>query len=361
MSGFSKVRLAAVAVILLAAMAARAQVISVVHPAPDFPKDTHWLDKAARVPHHIKGYRGQVLLIDFWEYTCINCIRDFTALKHWYDKYHPYGLQILGVHFGEFAMGFSDANVRRAAQRFRLPWPVVSDVHGAIWKAYGSTVWPNRYLIDQQGNVILQIKGEGNDSVMERTIRDLLAKDHPEVKNLPLGADKNAFTPECGVPTPETYVGNATRKGAVENQRPLRADGLTDFHATGEPKDGGVILGGTWRGAQDGAVSGGKDDRAELRYHARSLYAVLSLDNTSKPVRVDVTQDGKPLDRSDAGVDVKFDSNGSYIEVKEPRMYYVIKNPALGSHLLTLAPEKRGVTMHSFTFGNNCQQDFQQL
>ncbi len=351
----------AAAAVVLAAIVGSAQVITIVHPAPDFPADAHWLDKGARVPHHIRGYRGQVLLIDFWEYTCINCIRDFTALKQWYAKYHTYGFEVLGVHYGEFAIGFNDANVRQAAQRFRLPWPVVSDVHGAIWNAYGSNVWPNRYLIDQQGNVVLQVEGEGNDGLMEEKIRELLARNHPEVQKLPLGTAEQAFAPQCGIPTRETYVGDVSGRGALENRQHPQPDGLTDFHIRGTPTDGGVMLGGEWRGATDGVVSGEKGGQAELRYHARSLYAVLSLDSTSKPVRVDVTQDGKPLDKSDAGVDVNFDSKGSYIEVKEPRMYYVIKNPIFGAHMVVLAPEKRGVSLHSFTFGNNCQQDFDQL
>lgn len=345
---------------LLSANLLPAQVITVVHPAPDFPRDAHLLDQHARVPHHLKGYRGQVLLVDFWEYTCINCIREFTILKQWYDKYHPYGFDILGVHFGEFAMGFSDANVRRAADRFRLPWPVVSDVHGAIWKAYGSDAWPNRYLIDQQGRIVMQIVGEGSDRVMENKIRELLQTSHPEVAKIPLMTEE-PNTPQCGVPTAETYVGGASGRGALQNQQRPQFDALTDFHAKEQPKDGDVVLGGHWRGAEDGMVSGGKDDRAELKYHARSLYAVLSLDSTSKPVRVNLTQDGKALDKSDAGVDVRFDSGGSYIEVREPRMYYLIKNPSFGSHIVTLSPEKRGVNLHSFTFGNNCQQNFDRL
>ncbi len=91
------------------------------------------------------------------------------------------------------------------------------------------------------------------------------------------------------------------------------------------------------------------------------MYAVLSADNPKKPVRIDVLQDGKPLTQSEAGVDVHFDARGSFLEVSEPRMYYVIKNPDLGSHLLTLQPQEHGLALHSYTYGNNCQQDFQQL
>jgi thiol-disulfide isomerase/thioredoxin len=152
--------------------------------APNFTPDAQWIDTGAagkKVPHSIKGYRGHVLLIDFWEYTCINCIRDFSVLKRWYAKYHADGFDIVGVHFGEFAMGYNADNVRDAAKRFQLPWPIVADLHGSIWQAYHSDVWPNRYLIDQNGDIVLHIEGEGNNRPMEEKIRELLAKTNPEV------------------------------------------------------------------------------------------------------------------------------------------------------------------------------------
>ena len=92
--------------------------------APNFTSDAQWIDTGAagrKVPHSIKGYRGHVLLVDFWEYTCINCIRDFRILKRWYAKYHGIGFDIVGVHYGEFAMGYNADNVREAAKRFQLP------------------------------------------------------------------------------------------------------------------------------------------------------------------------------------------------------------------------------------------------
>ena len=133
------------------------------------------------MPHHISGYRGQVVLIDFWEYTCINCIRDFGVLKRWYRKYHPYGFEIIGVHYGEFNIGFNVDNVSAAAKQYQLPWPVVADQKGTTWKAYNARGWPDRYLVDSQGNIVMEVFGEGNNREMETKIRDLLAVAHPEV------------------------------------------------------------------------------------------------------------------------------------------------------------------------------------
>lgn len=335
-----------------------------IQKAPNFSPDATWIDTgeaAQKVPHSIKGYRGHVLLIDFWEYTCINCIRDFAVLKRWYAKYHPYGFDIVGVHYGEFAIGFNANNVRDAARRFQLPWPVVADLQGSIWRAYKSNVWPNRYLIDQNGDIVFQVEGEGNNRPMEEKIRGLLAASHPEVNQLALDPPENTFTPACGITTQETYVGDWLGRGAIANARAYRNDGgSTDFHAEGTPADGKVMLSGRWVTQQDGTTSDEKHDSAQLQYHARSIYAVLSAESSKKPVRVNLLQDGKPLDRSEAGVDVQFDSLGSYVEVSSPRMYYLVKNAVFGSHLLGIEPQASGFVLHSFTYGNDCQQDFEQ-
>ena len=333
--------------------------------APNFTSDAQWIDAGAagrKVPHSIQGYHGHVLLIDFWEYTCINCIRDFSVLKRWYRKYHSYGFDIVGVHFGEFPMGFHADNVRDAAKRFQLPWPVVADLQGSIWRAYHSNVWPNRFLIDQNGDIVLHVEGEGNNRPMEQKIRELLRAAHPEVNQIPLDPPESTFAPSCGIPTDETYVGDWFGRGAIANPKGYDNNGaVTDFRFAGEPLDGRVMLSGKWTTAQDGATSDDQQGQAELRYHARSVYAVLSLAHPKKPVRVYLLQDGKPLPQNEAGVDVHFDSQGSYLDVSSPRMYYLVKNGAFGSHRLMLEPRASGLALHSFTYGNNCQQDFEPM
>lgn len=349
-----------IALLLVVGASCPAQVMK----APNFSPDAVWIDtgeSGKKVSHSIKGYRGQVLIVDFWEYTCINCIRDFAVLKRWYAKYHQYGFEIVGVHYGEFPMGYKIENVRRAAQRFQLPWPVVADLKGDIWNAYHSEAWPNRYLIDLNGEIVMHIEGEGNNDEMELMIRKLLETNHPDVAKVPLDPPENTFGPQCGSTTQETYVGNFYGRGAVSNSQSFRDGTVTDFHFEGEPRDGRVVLDGKWLMARDGVTSASKQTKTELRYHARSVYAVMSVDNLKKPVRIAVLQDGKPLRQNEAGVDVHFDAQGSFVEVSEPRMYYLIKNPELGSHLLTLQPQERGFALHSYTYGNNCQQDFQQL
>jgi alkyl hydroperoxide reductase subunit AhpC len=345
--------------LLLLAGSCTAQVNDLSRPAPEFPKDAVWLD--AGVPHTIEGYRGKVVLVDFWEYTYINCIRDFSVVKRWYRKYHPYGFEVIAVHYGEFPMGFQVENVRRAASRFRLPWPVVADVKGSIWNAYRSDSWPNRYLVDPKGELVMQVAGEGNNQPMEKELRKLLAKAHPDVKNVPLDPDEDTFSSKCGYPTEETYVGYWYGRGAVENSHAYRKAGeVQTFEAKKPPSDGGVMLAGAWQTEQDGMIAAAPGAYALDKYHARSLYAVLSVTDPAKPVRVGVLQDGSPLAREDAGADVQFDAKGAYLEVSEPRMYSVVKDRAFGRHVLELRPEAAGFDLHSFTYGNDCQQDFEE-
>lgn len=346
--------MAALLLLSLCGVTARGQVDEKVHPAPDFGAGVVWLDQGAPAPHHISGYRGHVVLIDFWEYTCINCIRDFAVIKRWYTKYHQYGFDVIGVHYGEFNIGFNVNNVRDAAQRFRLPWPIVADQEGTTWKAYASQGWPNRYLIDAKGQIVMQIFGEGNNRVMETKIRDLLAGEHPEVMKIDLDSDENEFRAECGSVTQETYLGELYGRSAIEDMGGHHEGDVVDFLPPHSPPDGGVMLVGRWRVEKDGVTAEGHGAAAELRYHARSLYAVLSLDH-AKEARVNLFMDGSPLPKDNAGEDVKFDAKGAYVEVTEGRMYYLVRSPELGGHMLALQPEGSGFTLHSFTFGNNCQ------
>ena len=148
---------------------------------------------------------------------------------------------------------------------------------------------------------------------------------------------------------------------AIANPKGYKNDGeVTDFHPDEALADGRVMLSGRWITQQDEVTSDDKHGSAQLRYHARTTYAVLSVSNPKTPVRVYLLQDGKPLDQGETGVDVRFDSQGSYLEVSRPRMYYLVKNRAFGSHLLLLEPQAAGFVLHSFTYGNNCQQNFEQ-
>ncbi|HEX5484278.1 MAG TPA: redoxin domain-containing protein [Terriglobia bacterium] len=320
-------------------------------------------------PLTMRGLRGKVVLIDFWEYTCINCIRTFATNKRWYKRYHRDGFVLIGVHDPEFDIAYSVKNVRRAVKRFGLTYPVVVDDKFEIWNSYHSNSWPNRFLIDAKGNVRYHRVGEGGDGAFEHAIRKLLQEAHPGLKfpaSETIPPDENAFAPSCGVPTAEMYVGDWSGRGVLANSKGYEDGKTEDYKLPASVEDGRVALEGKWRTEKSGMTYRGKKKEPgggelEMRYHARELYSVMNVEH-GHPSRLYILQDGKNLTRQDKGVDVQFDAQGrSYIEVREPRMYYLVQNPAFGSHSVVLQPTAPGITINSFTFGNNCQTDFPHL
>jgi thiol-disulfide isomerase/thioredoxin len=343
-------------------------------PAPELPKPgadvsgTTWINSP---PVTLAELRGKVVLVDFWEYTCINCIRTFATNKRWYERYHRDGFEIIGVHDPEFDIAYKVENVRAAVKRFGLPYPIVVDDWFTIWKAYGNTSWPGRYLIDARGMVRFKRLGEGGDEAFERAIRQLLVEAHPGLKfpaTETIPPERDAFSPECGVPTPEMYIGPWYGRGVLANREGYHQGRTIEYRWPGWPGDGRAALSGRWETDLNGMIYRGPKQepgaaaaRLAMRYHAREVYAVINVSH-GEPSRLYLEQDGRWLAAADKGVEVEFDAQGrSYIDVGEPRMYYLIANPSFSSHTLTLIPAAPGLTVNSFTFGNNCQTGFPHL
>jgi len=343
--------------------------------APDFPKPgaqvsgTTWIDSP---PLTMADLRGKVVLVDFWEYTCINCVRTLGQNKTWYARYHKYGFEIVGVHDPEFDIGYKVDNVRAAVKRFGLPYPIVTDDFYTIWKSYRNNAWPHRYLIDANGNIRYQRAGEGADREFEEAIRYLLEQAHPGLKfpasyNLPPVRDDMA--PGCGgSTTEEMFVGPTYGKGSVVNPNPYHPGKSETYEMPASVGDGGVGLSGEWETNPNGMIFTGKEQtpdgkaaRLRMRYRAAELYAVINV-SRGKPERVYILQDGKYLDKDNKGVDVQIDSQGrSYLEIDSPRMYYLVSNLVMSGHEVDLIPTGPGITMDSFTFGNDCQRSFPHL
>jgi thiol-disulfide isomerase/thioredoxin len=325
-----------------------------------------WINSS---PLTIEGLRGKVVMIDFWEYTCINCIRTFAENKKWYERYHHYGFEIIGVHDPEFDIAYPVDHVRAAVKRFGLPYPVVVDDGFKIWNAYHNSTWPNRFLIDAGGFIRFDRPGEGADAAFERAIQTLLVEAHPGLKfpaSYTISPEANAFAESCGVPTPEMYVGKWSDRGILANPEGYHDGKTVDYQLPAAVDDGHAVVSGRWETDKNGMIYRGKrkdvsTDQLEMRYHARELYAVMNV-GRGRPERLYIQQDGKNLTDKDKGADVEIDASGrSYIEVREPRMYYLVENPAFGSHSVQLFPTRSGLAINSFTFGNNCQTNFPHL
>jgi peroxiredoxin len=343
--------------------------------APDFPKPgagvsgTTWIDSP---PLTLADLRGKVVMLDFWEYTCINCIRTFAQTKEWYARYHKYGFEVIGVHDPEFSFAYKPANVAAAAKRFGLPYPVVADDWYQIWKSYGVEAWPERILLDANGNVRFKVIGEQGNRAFETDIRKLLVEAHPGLKfpaSYTLPAPSAPYGPGCGgEPTDEMFVGPMYGHGNVVNPDPYHPGATAKYRMPAKLPDGGIGLSGKWQTDPNGMIfEGGKQGpkprgaRMDMRYHAAELYAVIHM-WSGKPERLYIEQDGKWLTKADAGVDVRFDRHGrSYIFVSTPRMYYLVSNPRMASGVVDLIPTASGIMVDSFTFGNNCQRKFPHL
>lgn len=344
--------------------------ISLHRLAPEFPPaDTGsagvvWVQSG---PFTLAQLRGKVVLVDFWEYTCINCIRTFPANLEWYRRYHPYGFEIIGVHVPEFPAATRLANVEAAVRHFGLPYPIVVDNHFLLWKAYDVHGWPTRFLLDAHGFIRYARTGEGADASFEKAIRALLREAHPSVGLPPAWlreAEPDAFAPGCGITTPEMYVGPWFGRGVLANREGYHLGRSWDYQLPPSVADGRVVLGGRWRTEQEGMVYAGSaqpeggEAQLRLRYHAREVYAVLNLVR-GRSTRLYVQQDGHWLTSTNRGADVQFDSAGrSFLLVSEARMYYLVSNPRFETHTLSLIPASPGLMVNSFTFGNDCQLNF---
>lgn len=316
--------------------------------------------------------RGRVVMIDFWEYTCINCIRTFPENKKLWERYRNDGFVLIGVDDAEFTSAAPVERVREAVRRFALPYPVVVDYRYQIWNAYKNSIWPNVFLIDANGYIRYNHPGEGDDKEIESAIQGLLKEAHAGLEfpaSYSVAPDVNLSAPGCGgEPTPEMYAGDWYGRGTLENPEGYHDHKTIDYAQQNSVQDGRLVLSGRWETDKNGMIYRGKhkgrepgQDRATLRYHARELYSVMNL-ASGHSSRLYIMQDGKSLTAANKGADVQFDSGGrSYIEVREPRMYYLVQNPEFGSHTLELFPTSDGLMIDSFTFGNNCQTDFAHL
>jgi len=315
---------------------------------PDFSGNAGWLNSP---PLSAADLRGKVVLVDFWEYTCVNCLRTLPYLRAWYKRYQGDGFVIIGVHTPEFGFSGDKSNVQAADKRLEVDWPVVLDDKNEIWKRFDNDGWPHEYLFDQSGHLVDSVTGEGLYPQTEAKIQSLLRAQNPNLSLPPV----MALLPEDSYDKPgalcypktnevlleSTPISNATADKAFSNF-------YTDEDAT--HKDGAVYLQGLWHLTPQAAVSEGSRTHLALHYHAIQVVSVLAPDG-GKSVRVDVTQDGAPIAKADAGADLHYDTDGtSYVTVDSSREYDLVMNKKFGQHELRLAPAAQGVGVYSFAF-----------
>ncbi|HAT1596129.1 TPA: redoxin domain-containing protein [Legionella pneumophila] len=304
------------------------------YPAPALKGITAWINSP---PLTLASLKGRVVLIDFWTYSCINCIRTLPYLKAWYQTYKSQGLVIIGVHSPEFAFEQEYQNVKQAVEKYQIHYPVALDNQFQTWDNYGNHYWPAHYLIDKQGRVVYIHFGEGQYAVTEHNIQVLLGakskKKHSDT--LP----KQALT--YGV-TPETYLGS-NRAERFANPKTDRVSGY-QFH--GMLKQDFWALQGQWQVAPQNITSLKANASILLHFHAKKVFLVLG-SNDDKPKTVTILLNGKPISPAQAGKDV----HEHRIKVNEDRLYELISLPNVSNGILEIQCDSPGLEAYAFTFG----------
>ncbi len=286
-------------------------------PAPNFIAGGRWFNSA---PLTIAQLRGKVVLVDFWTYTCINCLRTLPHLEAWDARYRAKGLVIVGVHTPEFAFEHVSSNVSSAIKRLGIRYPVVQDNDYATWNAYANQYWPAEYLIDKTGRVRHAHFGEGEYPHTEKLIRQLLGVTSAPMTNV-------ADTTPTELMTPETYLGTARLDRLFGDA--IHADVPWTYHFPASVPPNDLAYGGRWNIGKEGAVAV-KDARLRLHFEASKVFLVLGGHGN-----VTVLVDGKPV---------------KTVRVDGDRLYTLVDSPRELQALLELRFSP-GVSGYAFTFG----------
>ncbi len=314
---------------------------------PTLAGATQWLNSPPLTPDALKG---KVVLVDFWTYSCINCLRAIPYVRAWAEKYKDQGLVVIGVHAPEFAFEKNVKNVRNAVADLKIDYPVAIDNDYAIWRAFNNQYWPAHYFIDGDGRIRHHHFGEGDYDESERVIQQLLAEAGKTGVSADLvsvnAAGAEAAPDMSNVQSPETYVGYERAEnfispgGAVED--------MPHVYATEMPRRNEWALSGAWIIGKEDAVLNEQGGSIVYRFHARDLHLVLGPGGDGKPVRFRVTLDGA-APGTQHGADIGADGQGI---VTGQRLYQLIRqNGTITDHTFRIEFLDPGVQAYAFTFG----------
>lgn len=318
-------------------------------PAPEI--GPVWLNSP---PLSIRNLRGRNILLDFWDYTCVNCIRGLPYVQEWDRRYRPLGLVTVGVHAPEFFFASVTELVQIAVQDLGLAYPVVLDNEYEIWKSYSNRVWPSKYLIDTEGYLRYIQPGEGNYDLMERCIQDLLRETNPSISLpdlvAPLRAlDQPGALQACRPPTPELYLGYG--RGELGNESGYQKDKAHDYLYNRNLAPDEVEISGHWIARQDCLELSEGTGALRFQYGAAEVNLVV-MSGAKCPIgRAEITLDGRPIPPVSRGQDVRQDESGrTYVEVTRPRMYSIVRRPSFHTAVLELKTASLSMQLFTFTF-----------
>jgi len=309
--------------------------------APEFVGIHKWLNlPEGQRSISLKDLRGKVVLVDFWTYTCINCIRTFPHITRWYDTYKDNGFVVVGVHTPEFEFEKNTSNVQMAMAQYGIHYPVAQDNDYATWNAYQNHYWPAHYLIDANGNVRHVHFGEGGYEEMEFAIRVLLEEaGRPVVAEI---SPQKDTAPRLHI-SPETYLGTGRMDRFSSNESPKL--GSQTFTLLSDPPANYFGYEGEWNLSDESGTAG---KNASLTFHFNAEHVYLVMHPGSENDNVTILLDGKPVSSAQAGEDVV----DGVVRVTEPRLYELIhlKNTST-DHVLKIIFNTPGTEVFAFTFG----------
>jgi cytochrome c biogenesis protein CcdA/thiol-disulfide isomerase/thioredoxin len=332
---------------LIEKLAQRPEAAADMRKAPPLIGATQWLNSP---PLSDEMLRGKVVLVDFWTYSCINCLRTLPYLKAWDKKYRAQGLVIVGVHAPEFVFEKNIQNVEQAARELGVTYPIAVDNEYAIWNAFQNQYWPAHYLIDAQGNIRHEHFGEGAYAETEQMIQTLLKEAHRDVAlNADLVQAQGAGAMAAGSDrerSPETYIGYA-RQANFASPESVRRDAPGKYSMPRRLLPDQWALGGSWQIGEESAVLRAPGGKISFRFQGRDLHLVLGSVN-GKPLRFQVTLDGAAPGK-DRGADIDAEGNG---EIREQRLYQLIRQSGeIRDRTFRIEFMDEGAEAFAFTFG----------
>jgi thiol-disulfide isomerase/thioredoxin len=310
-----------------------------------------WLNSE---PISLRECSGEVILIDFWDYTCVHCIRALPYIQEWQKKYKDLGLTVVGVHTPEFEFASSLKRVQKALEDFKITYPVMLDNEATMWNAYSVRHWPTRCLVDRDGYVRFVQHGEGGYIEFERALQQLLSEagSHGNLPDLTIPfREEDQASAVCFHPTSELFLGYL--RGALGNPEGYNPESTLEYTDPGIYMPERIYAAGKWMNNRqclrfDG--SEGEEGAILLPYEACEVNAVMGSRDGSL-CEVTIEQNSKPLPREISGEDiVQFPKERSSLFVDMPKMYTIIRNKEFGSHMLKLTTSNQNLEIYSFTF-----------
>ena len=317
--------------------------------APELTKITGFINSK---PITLADLRGKVVLVDFWTYSCINCIRTIPYLNAWYEKYADKGLVIVGVHTPEFEFEKDYNNVQAAVEKFDIRYPVAQDNEKGTWNAYDNRYWPRKYLIDADGYIRYDHIGEGGYAETEKVIQSLLTERPEYIGANTTTIDQSISNPESSqsvnfdrINTPELYFGYQYSTAPLGNSEGYQPDQIVNYTVPDNTKvvPNRIYLAGEWKNNADHMELQSQVGHIVLSYSAKAVNIVAGGKGELR-----ILEDSSPLDNSSRGTDISEDGT---VKVDGQRLYNVVEHEDYGNHQIAIEVAGKGFQIYTFTFG----------